>query len=98
MFLAIQICLDQKAFIKPEVLAVVLQQLIDISPMPSLLMRTVSGVFYVFLTGVKVIQTVQRFPQLMNFILSLLTRLIVKQVWNDKVLWQGFVKCCQVMF
>jgi hypothetical protein len=47
-------------------LAIVLQQLIDVSPLPALLMRTV-------------IQTVSKYPKLTGFVMGLLARLITKQ-------------------
>lgn len=28
--------------------------------------------------------------------MEILSRLIGKQVWNDKRLWEGFIKCCKV--
>lgn len=43
-------------------------------------------------------QTASRFPKLNSFIATMLSRLITKQVWNDKRLWEGFVKCCKVHF
>jgi len=80
---AIQFCLEQKQVVKQEVLAVVLQQLVDTNPIPPLLMRTM-------------IQTLARYPKITPFIMNLLTRLITKQVWNDKRLWEGIVKCCKM--
>ena len=68
---------------KQDVLAVVLQQLVDIKPLPSLIMRTV-------------IQTLRNFPVLVPFIISILQRLILKQIWNDDVLFEGLVKCCKM--
>jgi symplekin len=47
-------------------LAIVLQQLIDVSPLPALLMRTI-------------IQTVHKYPKLTGFVMGLLARLITKQ-------------------
>jgi len=80
---AIQLCFDQQTIFKQEVLAVVLQQLMDVNPIPPLLMRTM-------------IQTVTRHPKLNSFIITLLTRLVAKQVWTDKRIWEGFVKCCKI--
>eukprot|EP01114_Cavostelium_apophysatum_P016347 TRINITY_DN4626_c0_g1_i1.p1 TRINITY_DN4626_c0_g1~~TRINITY_DN4626_c0_g1_i1.p1 ORF type:complete len:1070 (+),score=251.71 TRINITY_DN4626_c0_g1_i1:69-3278(+) len=78
-----QFCLDQRTIFKQEVLAIVIQQLVDMQPIPPLFMRTV-------------MQTVSRYPKLMNFIMNILSRLLLKQVWNDKRLWEGFVKCCKM--
>jgi len=80
---ATQLCLEQPTVFTPEVLAVVLQQLIDVKPIPMLTMRTV-------------IQTVKKYPKLINFIMTLLSRLIQKQVWTEKKLWEGFIMCCKI--
>lgn len=79
---ATSICLSEKEIYTQEVLAAVLQQLVEISPLPTLLMRTV-------------IQSLTLYPRLSNFIVNLLQRLLVKQVWKQKVVWDGFLKCCQ---
>ncbi|CAI9618418.1 unnamed protein product [Staurois parvus] len=62
--------------------AVVLQQLMDTTPLPMLLMRTV-------------IQALGMYPRLGGFIMNILTRLIYKQVWKYPKVWEGFIKCCQ---
>lgn len=54
----------------------------DMNPLPTLLMRTV-------------IQSHTLYPRLSGFITNLLHRLVVKQVWKNKLIWDGFVKCCQ---
>lgn len=59
-----------------------MQQLAEMTPLPILLMRTV-------------IQSHTLYPRLSGFITNLLHRLIVKQVWKSKLIWDGFVKCCQ---
>jgi symplekin len=51
------------------------------TPLPTLLMRTV-------------IQSHQAYPRLAGFITNLLQRLILKQVWKHKLIWDGFVRCC----
>lgn len=51
------------------------------TPLPTLLMRTV-------------IQSLTLFPRLAGFITNLLQRLILKQVWKYKLIWDGFIKCC----
>jgi len=78
---AMELCFDNKNIYKQEVLAVVLQQLVEINPIPQLLMRTM-------------IKALKMSPKLTNFVITLLTRLITKQIWNQKVLWDGFIKCC----
>lgn len=59
-----------------------MQQLMEINPLPTLLMRTV-------------IQSLSLYSRLTGFIMNILQRLIVKQVWRQKVVWEGFIKCCQ---
>lgn len=80
---ASQMCLEQSDIYKWEVVAVVLQQLCDSWPVPQLTMRTI-------------IQAMTRFPKSVTFIMSLLSRLITKQIWNDKRLWEGFIRCCRM--
>ncbi|RKO88154.1 hypothetical protein BDK51DRAFT_28493, partial [Blyttiomyces helicus] len=66
---------------KQEVLAVVLQQLVDQKKLPTIFMRTV-------------IQSVNQFKTLANFVNSLLMKLVVKKIWTAPKLWDGFVRCC----
>lgn len=54
----------------------------DQTPLPTLLMRTV-------------IQALGSYPRLSGFVMNILQRLILKQVWKQKVVWEGFIKCCQ---
>lgn len=79
---AATLCLAEKETFTHEVLAVVLQQLVEIAPLPTLLMRTV-------------IQSITLYPRLGGFVTNLLQRLILKQVWKQKVVWEGFLKCSQ---
>lgn len=79
---ATSLCLDRKERYTQDVLAIVLQQLVDITPLPTLLMRTI-------------LQSLSLYPKLSNFVSNLLQRLIPKQVWKQKVVWEGFLKCCQ---
>lgn len=79
---ATSLCFAEKQVFTQEVLAVVMQQLMDINPLPTLLMRTV-------------IQSLSLYPRLTGFVMNILQRLIVKQVWRQKVVWEGFIKCCQ---
>mgnify|MGYP001042128748 CR=1 FL=1 len=44
----------------------------------------------------KVIQAISAFPKMMGFIMGILSRLITKQIWNDKRLWKGFMKCLKM--
>ncbi|XP_029405964.2 symplekin [Bactrocera dorsalis] len=79
---ATSICLTEKEVFTQDVLIGVLQQLVEVVPIPTLLMRTI-------------IQSITLYPRLTNFVLNLLQRLILKQVWRQKVIWEGFLKCCQ---
>jgi symplekin len=79
---ATSICLAEKDVYTHEVLGIVMQQLIEMNPLPTLLMRTV-------------IQSHTLYPRLSGFIINILQKLIVKQVWKNKLIWDGFVKCCQ---
>jgi hypothetical protein len=64
-------------------LAIALQQLVEQSPLPLLLMRTV-------------IQTATAAPRLHPFILDLLSRLVLKQVWKtNPKLWEGVLRCAK---
>lgn len=79
---ATSLCFAEKQIFTQEVLAVVMQQLMEINPLPTLLMRTV-------------IQSLSLYPRLTGFVMNILQRLILKQVWRQKVVWEGFIKCCQ---
>jgi len=76
------LCFQEKNVYTMEVLTIVLQQLMEQKEIPLLLMRTV-------------IQSVALYPNLIGFTMNILQRLIVKQVWKQKMLWEGFIKCCE---
>ena len=76
------LCFQEKSVFTMEVLTIVLQQLMEQKDIPLLLMRTV-------------IQSVALYPNLIGFTMNILQRLIVKQVWKQKMLWEGFIKCCE---
>jgi symplekin len=59
-----------------------MQQLIDVTPIPTLYMRSV-------------IQSVTTYPKLTGFVMIMMQRLIGKQIWKYPKVWEGFVKCCQ---
>ena len=80
---ATSLCFNEKAIYTQEVLAVVMQQLMEQTTIPTLLMRTV-------------IQSLGMYPRLSGFVMNILQRLIVKQVWKFPKVWEGFVKCCEV--
>lgn len=64
---ATNLCFGERNVYTSEVLAVVMQQLMEQSPLPMLLMRTV-------------IQSLTMYPRLGGFVMNILSRLIVKQV------------------
>ncbi len=74
-----------RAVFTPDVLAVALQQLVELVPIPLLFMRTV-----ILTAGVA--------PKLHGFILDLLSKLVLKQVWkSDAKLWEGVLRCAKQM-
>ncbi|KAK3799191.1 hypothetical protein RRG08_054320 [Elysia crispata] len=79
---AANLCFAEKATYTQEVLAIVMQQLMEQDPLPTLLMRTV-------------LQSLSMYPRLLGFVLNILQRLIVKKVWKQKKVWEGFIRCCQ---
>ncbi|XP_068153259.1 symplekin [Drosophila tropicalis] len=79
---ATSMCLAERELYTQDVLMAVLQQLADVVPVPTLMMRTT-------------IQSLTLYPRLANFVLNLLQRLILKQVWRQKVIWEGFLKTIQ---
>ncbi|XP_058729093.1 uncharacterized protein LOC131601326 isoform X2 [Vicia villosa] len=76
-------CFDKRQTFTQEVLAKVLNQLVEQIPLPLLFMRTV-------------LQAISAFPTLVDFIMGILARLVKKQVWKQPKLWVGFVKCLQL--
>ncbi|XP_029637763.2 symplekin [Octopus sinensis] len=79
---ATNLCFSEKNVYTQEVLAVVMQQLMELNPLPTLLMRTV-------------LQSLSMYPRLIGFVMNILQRLITKQVWKQKRVWEGFIRCCQ---
>ena len=64
--LAANLCFNERTTYTQEVLALVMQQLMEQDPLPTLLMRTV-------------IQSLAMYPRLNGFVLNILQRLIVKK-------------------
>lgn len=73
-------CFEQREIFTQQILAKVLNQLVEQIPPPLLFMRTV-------------IQAIGAFPSLVDFIMEILSRLVSKQIWKYPKLWVGFVKC-----
>ncbi|PKA62685.1 hypothetical protein AXF42_Ash012272 [Apostasia shenzhenica] len=73
-------CFELRQIFTQQVLAKVLNQLVQQIPLPLLFMRTV-------------IQAVGTFPGLVDFVMEILSRLVSKQIWKNPKLWVGFLKC-----
>ncbi|KAI4331577.1 hypothetical protein MLD38_029754 [Melastoma candidum] len=80
---ACNICFEQRQVFTQQVLAKVLNQLVEQIPLPLLFMRTV-------------LQAIGAFPALVDFILEILSRLVTKQIWKYPKLWVGFLKCASL--
>jgi symplekin len=76
-------CFEKRQTFTQEVLAKVLNQLVEQIPLPLLFMRTV-------------LQAIGAFPTLVDFIMGILARLVKKQIWKYPKLWVGFLKCLQL--
>ncbi|KAK3581424.1 hypothetical protein CHS0354_016286 [Potamilus streckersoni] len=79
---ATNLCFSEKTLYTQEALALVMQSLMEQSPLPTLFMRTV-------------LQSLNMYPRLLGLVMNILQRLISKQVWKQKKVWEGFVKCCE---
>ncbi|XP_050236923.1 uncharacterized protein LOC126686734 isoform X2 [Mercurialis annua] len=73
-------CFEQRQMFTQQVIAKVLNQLVEQIPLPLLFMRTV-------------LQAIGAFPALVEFIMEILSRLVSKQIWKYPKLWVGFLKC-----
>ncbi|KAK9270973.1 hypothetical protein L1049_026561 [Liquidambar formosana] len=73
-------CFEQRTVFTQQVLARALNQMVDQTPLPLLFMRTV-------------IQAIDAFPNLVDFVMEILSKLVSKQVWRMPKLWVGFLKC-----
>ncbi|KAM2450170.1 hypothetical protein EV2_020447 [Malus domestica] len=73
-------CFEQRTVFTQQVLAKALNQMVDQTPLPLLFMRTV-------------IQAIDAFPSLVDFVMEILSKLVSKQVWRMPKLWFGFLKC-----
>ncbi|XP_058214534.1 uncharacterized protein LOC131326009 [Rhododendron vialii] len=76
-------CFEQRQIFTQQVLAKVLNQLVEQIPLPLLFMRTV-------------LQAIGAFPALVEFIMEILSRLVSKQIWKYPKLWVGFLKCAHL--
>ena len=74
---------DQHDVFTSDAIAVALQQMAEQVPVPLLLMRSV-------------IQTANMAPQLHGFIVDLLSKMVLKQIWKtDARLWEGVLRCAK---
>ncbi|XP_044474589.1 symplekin isoform X3 [Mangifera indica] len=73
-------CFEQRTVFTQQVLAKALNHMVDQTPLPLLFMRTV-------------IQAIDAFPTLVDFVMEILSKLVSKQVWRMPKLWVGFLKC-----
>uniref|UniRef100_A0A2N9HUP2 Symplekin C-terminal domain-containing protein n=1 Tax=Fagus sylvatica TaxID=28930 RepID=A0A2N9HUP2_FAGSY len=73
-------CFEQRTVFTQQVLAKALRQMVDQTPLPLLFMRTV-------------IQAIDAFPTLVDFVMEILSKLVTRQVWRMPKLWVGFLKC-----
>ncbi|KAJ8094365.1 hypothetical protein PM082_010799 [Marasmius tenuissimus] len=82
---AIGICFSMTDIFRSEVLAVVMQQIVDEPTLPVLFLRTV-------------IQAVTTYKSLVKFVsTTLLSRLITKKIWTNPPLWEGFIRCAKLI-
>ncbi|KAI6112643.1 Symplekin tight junction protein C terminal-domain-containing protein [Pisolithus sp. B1] len=82
---AIGICFSMTDVFRSEILAVVMQQIVDEPVLPVLFLRTV-------------IQAVTTYKSLVPFVsTTLLSRLITKKIWQNPHLWEGFIRCAKVI-
>ncbi len=79
---ATTMCFQDRKVFTQEVLSIVLQQLMEQTTIPLLFMRSV-------------IQAVSLYPRMIGFVMNILQRLIVKQVWKEPRVWDGFIRCCE---
>ncbi|TFK51746.1 hypothetical protein OE88DRAFT_1679157 [Heliocybe sulcata] len=82
---AIGICFSMTDVFRSEILAVVMQQIVDQPVLPTLFLRTV-------------IQAVTTYKSLVGFVsTTLLSRLITKKIWTNPPLWEGFIRCAKII-
>ncbi|CAD0197620.1 unnamed protein product [Chrysodeixis includens] len=79
---ATALCFAEKQTYTQDVLAAVLQRLSEEPEVPVLMMRTV-------------LQALTLYPSMGPLVLNILQLLMEKEVWTNKVVWEGWVKCCE---
>ncbi|XP_026745260.1 symplekin-like, partial [Trichoplusia ni] len=78
---ATALCFAEKQTYTQDVLSAVLQRLSEEPEVPVLMMRTV-------------LQALTLYPSMGPLVLNILQLLMEKEVWTNKVVWEGWVKCC----
>ncbi|KAJ0971547.1 hypothetical protein J5N97_019506 [Dioscorea zingiberensis] len=73
-------CFEQRTVFTQHVLAKSLNHMVELVPLPLLFMRTV-------------IQAIDAFPALVDFVMGILSKLVSRQIWKMPKLWPGFLKC-----
>ncbi|KAH9935928.1 Symplekin tight junction protein C terminal-domain-containing protein [Epithele typhae] len=82
---AITICFSMTDIFRFEILAAVMNQLVDEPNLPTLFLRTV-------------IQAVGTYRSLRAFVsTTLFSRLITKKIWTNPPLWEGFIRCAKLL-
>ncbi|KAL4715815.1 hypothetical protein ACJJTC_006394 [Scirpophaga incertulas] len=79
---ATALCFGEKNTYTEDVLSSVLQRLAEEIEIPVLMMRTV-------------LQALTLYPALAPLVLNVLQLLTDREVWLNKVAWEGWVKCCE---
>eukprot|EP00127_Corallochytrium_limacisporum_P000589 Clim_evm4s21 gene=Clim_evmTU4s21 len=79
---ALNYCFELSSVVNQSVIAVVLQQLSSFQPLPVLMMRLI-------------IQSVKIAPKLLSFVCNtIMIKLIQREIWTNRQLWEGFVRFC----
>ncbi|CAH2090114.1 unnamed protein product [Euphydryas editha] len=79
---ATALCFAEKNTFTQDVLSAVLQRLAEETEIPVLMMRTV-------------LQALTLYPGLGPLAVNILQLLIEREVWNNKVAWEGWLKCAE---
>ncbi|KAJ8461969.1 hypothetical protein ONZ51_g11199 [Trametes cubensis] len=83
--ISIGICFSMTEIFRSEILAVVMNQLVDKPNLPTLFLRTV-------------IQAATTYRSLVGFVsTTLLSRLITKKIWTNPPLWGGFIRLAKLI-
>ncbi|CAK5273974.1 unnamed protein product [Mycena citricolor] len=98
---AISVCFSMTEIFRSDVLAVVMQQIVDEPVIPVLFLRTArpfSGAPTTADHIWQVIQAVTTYKSLVPFVsTTLFSRLITKKIWTNPRLWEGFIWCAKVI-